>query len=212
MIGTAIIGGIVYSTLSPSPAPFNPPNMATAAQSMTACVTPPLAHHSVAPNTILTYQYYGRWPDETYACSARAFETWNAYLTDTELGIMFLPVSDRPSSSSVVDINVIYTSLGGITAGAITGVSRNAAGYLSNIGILITNDTQIISSCLAYYKVTMHEIGHVLGLSHPRGLNQNKSSIMNYMDGENDVNRALPMAPTACDLAQIVVASRQPLF
>jgi len=210
-ITVVLTAALAYSTLNPPAPAFDPlDDTMLAAQSPAPCVTPPLSSHSVAPQTTLIYRYVGRWDRDAQACTTRAFATWNTYLDTTPLGIRFAPYPEEAPASLVQHISVIHTFLPHNTAGAITEVTRDSRGYAAGVGVLINNNSDTVSSCLGYYKVAMHELGHVLGLSHPRG--DHASSIMNDMAGKNDLNEAMPIAPTWCDLTQIQVASRQPLF
>lgn len=198
---------IVYSLWYP-PAPiFNPADpqmMPTTAT--TPCVAPPLLAHSVAPKTTLTYRVLGNTTavmDDAEQCLHRAFAVWNTVLDEQD--IQFVPVSDASRPTNLV---VYFGPLPVGTGGAITDVTRDALGYLSGTGILVNTNQDTVSSCLGYYKVGLHEIGHVLGLGHPFATLE--SSVMNSMNGVNDVHKNIPLVPTDCDVAQVWRASAHP--
>lgn len=199
---------IVYSALT-AEAPFDPVNAEMQpAQSTVSCITPPLLNHSVAPNTTLVYRYYGAWTPEQQVCVDRAFDTWNQYLT--ELKIQFvLDLKNKQKTSPT--LSVVMTPMPAKIGGAITPVTRRPDGYFRGAGILVSNDNKVVSSCLGYYKVVLHEAGHILGLGHPTEHGK-ETSVMNDMNGANDQNLALPNAPTTCDIDQVKLASRAPRF
>lgn len=216
----AVVALIAYSLLYPPPPLFDPLNYTMAAvQSPNKCVSPPLLNHSVAPNTRFVYQYVGTKllapvgvPSQM--CMNRAFDVWNEYLATTSLNINFRPVTAQELSWRFSRprhlINVVFTALPEKVAGAIPSVTRLDNGYVDGGAIFINSNLGVVNSCLGYYKVGLHEIGHILGLSHPQSFNE--SSIMNDLSGTDDSNRAIPSAPTACDLQQVVAASRAPRF
>jgi hypothetical protein len=206
-IGVSAAAILTYSILYPASPAFNPVDVVMQpVRSQAACVAPPLLAHSVAPHTTLTYRLIG-FPsgqsDSADLCIRRAFQIWNDALHDIDIQFVY-----QPDATQQTNLVVYLGSLPAGTGGAITPVTRGSNGYVAGTGILINNDTRTLSSCLGYYKVGLHEIGHVLGLGHP--FSSGESSVMNNMGGVNDVINDMPVVPTACDVEQVRQASMSP--
>lgn len=212
-IAVGVMGIIVYGILSPAPPSFNPLDaMMTPVRSAEMCISPPLLSHSVAPEAKLTYRILASVSSDVVsadACVRRAFDTWNAVLHNEGARIEFVYEPDATQQTNLV---VSFTALPEQTGGAITQVHRGNDGYLNSVGILINNNKRTTSSCLGYYKITLHEIGHVLGLGHPNFEANNESSVMNNMEEPNDRSNEIPQMPTVCDVEQVRAASAAPRF
>lgn len=205
-LGVLSLTAVIAYNVITSEAPFDPSDPTTIPQqSDVACVAPPLLTHSVAPHSTFVYRYYGAWDTQQQLCVDRAFTTWNTYLTP--LDVEFVSYANKKNAGT--DISVLLTPLPEKIGGAIPIVGRRPDGYMKNGAIYITTDSKTVSSCLGFYKVGLHEIGHLLGLGHPIDT-QYEASIMNNMSATNDSQNAIPNAPTACDVNQVIAASKTP--
>lgn len=204
--GCVLVGLISYSTITSQPL-FNPSDYETQPHlSSVMCETPPLLSHSVAPRSKFIYRYYGPWDPSMQVCVNRAFSVWTQALNSID--VTFTYAIESPTHNAT-NVSVILTPLPTHVGGAIPQVVRRADGYLQGGAIFISDDASKINSCMGYYKVALHEIGHLMGLGHP-DVAVNGGSVMNNMSGVNDEGLALPEMPTTCDTLQVISASSAP--
>lgn len=142
------------------------------------------------------------FPDEMRACVWRAFQAWNAANAATALDVVFVP-----GPAGVV---VRYDDRDGMlpqrAAAAWQEVGRGDDGALEQAELWLSPDRRLIDSCEAVTKVVLHELGHMHGLGD--AYEQRGPTVMNHPSEKNDRSGRMPLAPTACDAAQAVVASR----
>lgn len=188
-IAGVVIAAVLYAALTTPTPPVS-------------CVTPPLLTHHVAPGSTLTYQYVGPWPADAQQCSAAAFDVWSQTLAD-------IPIQFHPQTSGrVADVTVVFTALTPPIAGAITEPTVTATGAVRRGGIVVSSHHPSVSACVGYYKVTLHEIGHLLGLAHP-ATETAGATVMNNLGSDNDAAAMLPSTPTACDYDAAVASARR---
>ena len=164
------------------------------------CTPPPILHKGIAPQTMLTYQFYGAWTPTEEACVEQGLSIWSHATADT-VRLQFHPVAsvqDHPT------VSLTKTRLPFPIGGAVVGVRRDANGYVIGGGVVYSDDPSRLSSCDGLRKTTLHEIGHLMGLGHvedtPVGV---WSSIMQpSMRGANDREAQLPSTVTGCDIEQ----------
>lgn len=171
------------------------------------CLAPPVIKQGARPQATFRYRIVGYYPVEAERCIDRAFSAWNDALLDGSQ-IQFLPAEPKQR----IDVTIFFTDITDImgnrgedVAGGTTPAFRDEDGYVTGFGVMISTNPELVSSCDGYYKVTLHEIGHGLGLGHPYG--EHGTSVMNMLSSTNDDGGNVATFPTACDIEQIETAT-----
>lgn len=167
------------------------------------CLKPTNLTHRVHEPARLNYKFIGgSWTDATKQCVIDAFYSWNIALRQGNRKIQFISTPFRP-----VNISIVRSPLPVEIGGALTDIKLGDKNYFQSSGLIITSDTQIVNNCSTIYKITLHEIGHILGLA---DFTYNKfvsdrpiPSVMNAMGGNGDDREFIPLFPTVCDINAI---------
>lgn len=142
------------------------------------------------------------FPPEMLACVWRAFQAWNDANATTSLDVTFVP----GPGGVVVRYDHARAVLPARAAAAWREEGRAADGALERADIWLSSDRALLDSCQGVTKVVLHEIGHLHGLADEA--DHRGPTVMNHPLDKNDRSGRLPLAPTACDAAQAVAASR----
>ena len=141
------------------------------------------------------------FPADKLLCVWRAFQAWTEANAATALGVRFVHGMD----GIVVRFVDVEKPLPRYVAGGWADGEREDDGALRRASIWLSSDERVLDSCNGVTKVVLHELGHLHGLAdeslHPG------SSVMNSVLAKNDRGNRIPLAPTACDAAQAVLAA-----
>jgi hypothetical protein len=134
--------------------------------------------------------------DQSYIAAAReAIEFWNDVLTGdvSDLGVSLTDVTDEVNSPKQADITLHYVP----RAGGVVFDGYTLCGKQTCNNVLIASDApQDDPSCPNYLGwVTLHELGHALGLGHAKPL-RGSNDLMAYGWHDNP-----PPVISDCDLA-----------
>lgn len=167
------------------------------------CLSPPTLSYRVADGTRLNYKFVGReWNEDERACVDDAFRAWNTTLRQHYRRIRFQKVS-----LGSAHITVLRVPLKSNVAAGLIDIRVDDNHHFKSAGLAIDTHTDNVSTCATIYKVTLHEIGHVLGLAdttyNELFSKRPTPSVMNSLGGANDTRGFIPMLPTECDIAAL---------
>lgn len=165
------------------------------------CYTPSIQRSGILTNTHYTYYFYGKWETSERGCVSRAFETWQ-----TSLNPMIHIYFDEQLLLNKPNILITKQQLPPPVVGGLTNIVTNDSGRILRGGMVFTTSYVRPTTCESMYKVTLHEIGHLLGLQDTHITGQ--PTVMNHMVGVNDRHNNVPLAPTTCDIEQAIIASQ----
>ena len=163
------------------------------------CGPPPVRARGVHPGTVLPY-YIVHSEARVHACVARAFTAWTTALA-TATQVQFVPAAPGQS----VAVPVVFRSLPWPLAGSTLDTVRDGDGAVQGFGIVLSTQRAVLSTCDAYTKVTLHEIGHGLGLGDADAAPGR--SVMAMLGGPDDRWHQVAASPTLCDIAQVTRAA-----
>jgi hypothetical protein len=161
------------------------------------CIKPPLLpHKGPDPTKVLSYSFIGYWDTSLKGCVETGIQAW--VTSQQKAGNQRFGL-DPVRVGRLADINVALTPLPDAQGGAITHRTFDARGYTKTAAILFTNDRSVLSTCVGFTKVTLHEFGHLMGLAEAHWVSG--SSVMNQMLHPNDAGGNIPTWITSCDQA-----------
>jgi hypothetical protein len=108
---------------------------------------------------------------------------------------------DEAATGTTPDINLLREPLriAPLTYGAFAPGPTDQNGHIQTASILFTNRQQARWTQELYYKVTLHEVGHGLGLDHTSQNTKHGTSVMNRLSPNGDAEHSLPLDVTVCD-------------
>jgi hypothetical protein len=169
--------------------------------------TPGLKPRSVAAGAELSYGFMEGFQqnDPRKAFVNSAFAAWTASVASA-LGTKFtlyegagvphiqLRAEPIPDGDDVAaDIQAFFTTSGG----------RDITGAIIKFN---TSPTGFLTDPAAYLKTALHEIGHLMGLD-DQWRHTSKKSVMNFMEGRNDIGESVSRVVTPCDRDRAIVAA-----
>jgi hypothetical protein len=164
-------------------------------------VTPPPlpeSHHkSLIQEHVYTYGFSGSWTglEQQQQGIVDAFQAWNEANLIPGLNVSFVPVVAGATPDIPLQRDLLVR---GVAAQFDWQAGPKAPdGHMRGGPIVYSTATLVLSSRKGYYRVTLHELGHALGMDHALG--HNGSSVMNTLTQKNDGGNDIPDAPTVCD-------------
>jgi hypothetical protein len=160
-----------------------------------------------------TYGFNGAWP-KFRASVGKAFSNWNGANTTTQLNTSYGLTASPTPDIKLTQVSMPPPSTGNVRGG-VTRATPDNSGIITSAEIDFNTDPDALTSDPGYLKVSLHEIGHTLGLgdaSLPRG-----KSVMNSMavahslppalGKPNDQGGNMPIVVTRCDAQRAYDAS-----
>jgi hypothetical protein len=164
-----------------------------------SCTFPPIIRKGFEPESTVTYKFVTTWGNDNSSGVVAAFARWVQSNFGVGLNVSFVhdPVGSSPNLTMVRGPLTYPVVAGTITESLVFDLD----GFLIQGGVIFTTDTTWLESASGYFKIGLHEIGHLSGLHHPTG--PNGSSIMlDGIIGKDDSGGRLPTSITGCDASQ----------
>jgi hypothetical protein len=183
-------------------------------------------HRGFAPDVTVQYNFYGDngqgsdiwgWShpgsiEESYRLAViDALGVWTAANRVTTRNTSFVLAQDDPSHNQLhISRALLPLNSNGTRTGAKTNpIVDSTTGYITGAVMTFNTDPQVLTKSPAYFKVGLHEGGHLNGLGdNPNGTAG--SSVMNTMAGKDDGGKNLPTVVMPCDAHKAKLAATRP--
>jgi hypothetical protein len=76
-------------------------------------------------------------------------------------------------------------------------LSIDPSGFIGSGTVTINTNVNMVTSCTGYKKVTMHEVGHLMGLND--NFSTNPVTVMNQLGQRDDRQNQMASQVTLCD-------------